>query len=98
MLTYTTLGRHHGGGHHGGGHHGGGHHGGRRGGGGYYRYGGYPDYYSTTELVIEPTWYYMTGVVNGQQVTWIAPVADYQGAYYSGSPKPTNITLMTAKG
>lgn len=93
MLTYATLSGPHGG-HHGG-HHGGGH--GGHGGGRSYRSGGYaPAYYSTNEIFIEPTAYYMTGVVDGKQVTWIAPIADFTGAYYPGTPKPTNIVLLTA--
>ena len=79
-----------GGGHHHGGHHGGGH----RGGGGYrHSYG--PSYYSN-EIFVEPTSYYMTGVVDGSSVTWVAPVADYTGAYYTGNKKPTNIILLRA--
>jgi len=96
MLAYTTIsgGGHHGGhhGHHGGG--GGGHHGGR--GGGYYTYD-YAGYPAPNELFIEPTAYYMTGVVAGKQVTWVAPIADYTGAYYQGTPKPTSIAVLTAK-
>jgi hypothetical protein len=82
-----------GGGHHGG-HHGGGHGGGHRGGGGYYR--SYSPSYYSNEIAIEPTNYYMTGVVDGNQVTWTAPVADYTGAYYPGGKKPTNIILLRA--